>query len=249
MIKKVISSFVRKFGYDFVRYGDYPFDFEDLHIHIMNKVRPYTLTSPQRVYSLIESVRYILKNNINGVFLECGVYKGGSMMTVALTLISQGVTDRELYLYDTFEGMPKPDERDVDVWGKSAMKEFSKRKTSDTSSTWTNASLQDVKESMASTGYPMDKVFFVKGLVEDTLPGNAPESIALLRLDTDWYKSTLHELEHLYPRLSPRGVMILDDYGHFKGAKQAVDEYFYKNSMTPLLHRIDYTGRLVVKGI
>ncbi|WP_200874854.1 TylF/MycF/NovP-related O-methyltransferase [Desulfonatronum thiodismutans] len=249
MIKKAISSFVQRCGYDIVRHADYPADFEDLHIDIMNRVRPYTLTSHERLYSLIESVKYILNNNINGAFLECGVYKGGSMMAVALTLMAEGRADRDLYLYDTYEGMPAPDERDVDVWGKSVMEDFSKKKISDTSSTWTNASLQDVKKAMALTGYPMDKVFFVKGLVEDTLPGNAPESVALLRLDTDWYKSTKHELEHLYPRLSPRGVMILDDYGHFKGAKQAVDEYFYNSSMKPLLHRIDYTGRLVVKGV
>ena len=96
----------------------------------------------------------------------------------------------------------------------------------------------------AATGYPAERLHFVEGKVEDTIPEQAPERIALLRLDTDWYESTRHELEHLYPRLSPGGVLIIDDYGHWEGARQAVDEYF-KGEV--YLHRIDYTGRLAIK--
>jgi hypothetical protein len=252
MIKKAIRSVVRKLGYDFVRYDkdrqhSFPADFERRHIEIIERVSPYTITSCERIYALIESVRYVLQNDIKGELLECGVYKGGSMMAIALTLMAEGVKDRELYLFDTFEGMPEPDERDIDLWGKPALEEFSKSKISDVSSTLTNASLEDVKLAMALTGYPMERIHFVKGLVENTIPEKAPEAIALLRLDTDWYQSTIHELIHLYPRLSPKGIVIVDDYGHFKGAREAVDEYFHKNKMVPFLHRIDYTGRLIIK--
>jgi len=188
-----------------------------------------------------------LQNDIKGDFLECGVFKGGSMMTVALTLMEEGVMDRELYLFDTFEGMPAPDERDVSLSGEPALVRFSKKKISAVSSTWLNAPLKDVKKAMALTGYPMERIHFVQGLVENTIPEKAPEAIALLRLDTDFYQSTIHELTHLYPRLSPKGICIVDDYELYKGAKEAVDEYFHKNNMAPFLQRIDQWGRLIIK--
>lgn len=250
MIKNIVKSFFNKLGYNLLRSHNanaLPPDFEKLHIEIIRKVTPYTLTSPERLYSLIEAVRYIFQNDIEGDFVECGVYKGGSMMAIALTLLAEGVKDRELHLFDTFEGMPEPNEKDVDLWGNPAIKEFSKKKISAVSSTWINASLESVKQAMVLTGYPMERVHLVKGLVENTIPDKAPQKISLLRLDTDWYQSTIHELIHLYPRLSPKGIVILDDYGHFKGAREAVDEYFHKNKMAPFLHRIDYSGRLIIK--
>jgi hypothetical protein len=100
---------------------------------------------------------------------------------------------------------------------------------------------------MGSTAYPGSHIHYVKGRVEDTIPKHAPQAIALLRLDTDWYESTRHELEHLFPRLVRGGVLILDDYGHWKGAKEAVDEYFAKLGRSPLLQRLDYSGRLAIK--
>lgn len=252
MIMKAIRSVILRLGYDLVIYDkdrqrSFPADFERRHIEIIKRVSPYTTTSFERIYALIESVRYIVRNDIKGELLECGVYKGGSMMTIALALMAEGVTDRELSLFDTFEGMPAPDERDIDLLGKPALEEFSKRKISEMSSTWMNASMEQVRQAMASTGYPMERIHFVKGLVENTIPEKAPEAIALLRLDTDWYQSTIHELIHLYPRLSPKGILIVDDYGHLKGAREAVDGYFDRNKMAPFMHRIDYTGRLIIK--
>ena len=252
MIKKAFKSVIRKLGYDVVRYTmnrqyGCPPDFEKRHIEIIERVKPYTITSNERLHALIESIRFILLNGIKGDFVECGVYKGGSMMAVALTLLAESANDRELYLFDTFEGMPKPGEKDIDLRGNPAIKKFSQTRLSDMSSTWLNASLEDVKEVMTLSKYPMERIHFVKGLVEDTIHKNAPKSIALLRLDTDWYQSTKHELIHLYPRVSPKGIIIVDDYGHFKGQREAVDEFFLENNMSPFLHRIDYTGRLIVK--
>jgi O-methyltransferase len=85
------------------------------------------------------------------------------------------------------------------------------------------------------------------GKVEDTFPKDTPDKIAILRLDTDWYESTRHELIHLYPKLSIGGVLIIDDYGHWEGARKAVDEYINDNTLRILLNRIDYTGRIAVK--
>src|SRR5207344_857055 len=111
---------------------------------------------------------------------------------------------------------------------------------------WCRAGFDEVVRNLASTGYPSDRLHFIRGRVEDTIPAGAPEKIALLRLDTDWYESTRHELTHLFPRLSTHGVLIIDDYGHWQGARRAVDEYF---SATPiLLNAIDFTARIAVKS-
>jgi hypothetical protein len=108
-------------------------------------------------------------------------------------------------------------------------------------------SLSDVKSTMMRTRYPWEKLAFVQGRVQETIPRQAPPQIALLRLDTDWYESTLHELEHLYPRLADGGVLIVDDYGHWQGAKRAVDQYFRDAGIDADLRPIDFTGRLLIK--
>ena len=100
---------------------------------------------------------------------------------------------------------------------------------------------------MQRTGYDPARMHFVKGDVLETVPQEAPERIALLRLDTDWYESTRHELDHLYARLSPGGILIIDDYGHWRGARRAVDEFIEKHRLRLFLNRIDYTGRLAIK--
>jgi hypothetical protein len=100
---------------------------------------------------------------------------------------------------------------------------------------------------MDSTGYPRDRITYVQGKVEETIPAVIPDKISILRLDTDWYASTRHELVELFPRLSIGGVLIIDDYGYWRGARLAVDEYFSQGAAQMLLHRIDYTGRIGVK--
>jgi hypothetical protein len=111
---------------------------------------------------------------------------------------------------------------------------------------WAYAPMDDVQANLSSTGYPAERVHLVRGKVEDTVPGSAPAQIAVLRLDTDWYESTRHELEHLIGRLAPNGVLIIDDYGHWEGARKAVDEWLASFDRPVLLSRIDYTGRMAV---
>lgn len=198
------------------------------------------MTSPERIYGLIQAVRYIVAADIPGAIVECGVWRGGSMMAVALTLQSLNAR-RELFLFDTFEGMPPPTEVDRDFRGVAAaeiFRSFAKRRER-----WCAASLEEVRANIESTGYCY--VQFIKGRVEDTIPVRAPQSIALLRLDTDWYESTKHELTHLYPRVMRGGVLIVDDYGHWQGSRKATDEYFAQSPI--LLNRLDYTGRIAVK--
>lgn len=199
-------------------------------------------TSPERTKALCEAVNYIALRDLSGAFVECGVYRGGSAVTMALSLLRRGLTDRDLFLFDTFSGMPMPSEHDRDARGTSALDAMRSDE-----SVYCRCSLEDVKRNMAATNYPRNRVHYVKGMVESSLPDSAPSEIALLRLDTDWYESTKHELIHLYPRLIPGGILIIDDYGHWQGARKAVDEYFQNVRPVPFLSRIDYTGRIAVK--
>ena len=168
-------------------------------------------------------------------------------MACALTLLRLGVRDRDLYLFDTFTGMPEPSSADVSspYDGYSPQRRW--RRLSSAGREWAGVPTAAVRANLESTGYPPERIHLVPGLVEETLPREAPAAIALLRLDTDWYASTRHELEQLYPLLEPGGVLIIDDYGHYEGARRAVDEYFERLGSRPLLHRIDYTGRVAVK--
>ncbi|MDE0308382.1 MAG: hypothetical protein OXI60_00915 [Acidiferrobacterales bacterium] len=105
-------------------------------------------------------------------------------------------------------------------------------------SDWCRASLDEVKQNVAKTGYPYDKFNFVKGKVEDTLLTTLPDEIAVLRLDTDWYDSTKQEMIHLFPRLVSKGVIIVDDYYSWTGSKQAVDEYLDSINLPVFLKRV-----------
>ncbi|MEP7219097.1 MAG: TylF/MycF/NovP-related O-methyltransferase [Bacteroidota bacterium] len=254
-MKKSIARFVRpllrSYGLDIVRFDQrrqgLPVDFSEEDATIVAAVQPYTMTGAERVYALVQAVRYVVVNNIPGAIVECGVWKGGSMMAVAMALVKLGVSDRDLYLYDTFEGMTAPGAIDVSHQGKKAAEMFEGTRIGDDSSDWCNASIEEVRETLLSTGYPAERLHFVKGKVEDTIPEVAPEAIAILRLDTDWYESTRHELQHLYPRISRGGALVLDDYGHWLGSRQATDEYIAQHNLPLLLNRIDYSGRIGLK--
>ncbi len=217
---------------------------------VIEAVTPYTMTSPERILALCEAVSYVSKNNIEGDFVECGVWKGGSMAAAAHTLESLSITNRRLWMYDTFEGMSSPTENDVDFRGQTAERLLSESDLSastEKDSIWCRCELDSVKQTLLETGYPESALRFVKGKVEDTLAHETPDQIALLRLDTDWYESTKIELEVLFPKLVVGGVLIIDDYGHWQGCRRAVDEYFAANNVQMFLHRVDYTGRLGIK--
>ena len=150
-------------------------------------------------------------------------------------------------MYDTYEGMSEPTEHDKTFKGDDAKQLMETDSNKEKNLFWAYSALDTVKKGMQSTAYPTDKINYIKGKVEDTIPENIPSQIAILRLDTDWYESTKHELIHLFPLLSVNGVLILDDYGHWAGAKKAVDEYLAENHIKILLNRIDATGRIAIK--
>jgi hypothetical protein len=252
-MRKLLNRLLRPAGYELVKREPpppaatvWPPDLADSERLLLESVQPFTMTSPERQIALLNAVRHLTQHRIAGDIVECGVWRGGSMMIVARMLLTAGDISRDLWLYDTFEGMSPPSTADLSFDGQTAAAQLDREAKG--TGIWCHASIEDVRANLQSTGYPMERIHLVQGKVEDTIPRSLPGLIALLRLDTDWYESTRHELIHLYPLLQPRGVLIIDDYGHWQGARQAVDEYFANQNDSVYLHRIDYTGRILVKS-
>ncbi len=228
---------------------DFPSDFTEEEKDCIFFVRGMTMTSVERLVSLSRAVDYIVKNKIQGDIVECGVWKGGSMMLIAKKLLQAKDQNRNLYLFDTFEGMSEPGDKDVSAVDNNKAEDLlDKADKFEGRNVWCYSSLDEVKENLRKTSYDTTKIFFIKGKVEDTLPYPSMGKIALLRLDTDWYESTKHELETLYDNLVPGGVLIIDDYGHWSGSRMAVDEFVENRKLNLFLNRIDYTGRLAIKN-
>lgn len=224
-------------------------DLDPADRRIIDQVTGLTMTSTARLEGLLAATTYVVRAGIPGAIVECGVWRGGSTLAAILRLLELGVTDRDVYLYDTFEGMTEPTQADVSDYSPPASQSWEEAQTQN-KKPWSNLfdpetfNEHTVAERLYATGYPRERIHLVKGPVEQTLPATLPGEIAILRLDTDWYESTRHELQHLYPLLVRSGVLIVDDYGHWKGCRQAVDEYFaMPGQQPPLLHRVDYTCR------
>jgi len=193
-------------------------------------VRPYTKSSNERLAAMTKACQQIEDDGIKGDVVECGVWRGGNIIIARFYC-----PDRVCWLYDTFEGMTNRSEWDVTRGGRTM--DLGK----------SACSVEEVIANFRVTAtYDECKLRFVKGAVEDTLldESSLPERIALLRLDTDWYQSTKIELEVLWPRVVPGGVLIIDDYGHWLGARKAVDEYF---NGAIKFDSIDYTAVVTVK--
>ena len=249
MLKKAIQSAAEKFGYRISKIHTEAGPHAATRASLRELVRPYTMTSDERIDAMIDALTYVVKNRVAGDIVECGVWRGGNLMlaTRILDEIEPG-SKRIIWGYDTFAGMTAPTEEDT-TQGENVREQWEQNKTADGGSNWSLASIEDVRANLAKTGSDPNRFRLVKGPVENTLTvaENLPSRIALLRLDTDWYASTKVELDVLYPLTADSGVCIIDDYGHYEGARKAVDEYFAGLGTFPLLHRIDYTARSFVK--
>ena len=200
-------------------------------------------------YATYTAARRVAQRGIDGDIVECGVWQGGSSLIIGDTLAHYGCTDKQIWMYDTYEGMPEPTDEDTLLANEESTAVSMLAGSSKQASVWAYASLEDVDANISTSRYPRDNFEFVRGKVEDTIPDMMPEQIALLRLDTDWYESTAHELEHLFPRLVKGGVLICDDYGFWAGARKAVDEYFAANdvNLTLILADTKIGGVLGIK--
>ena len=205
------------------------------------KTRGYTMLDPEKLYAFIQAIRYIEKHAIQGDIVECGVWRGGAVMAAALTLLQLEAKKRKFYLYDTFSGMTRPTEKDNAMPGAGGIdvpQKFKQHQTGEDSSDWCCASLDDVKKNLSTIPYDQDKFVLIEGKVEDTLTEVVPDTISILRLDTDWYESTKQEMLCLMPHLQPNGVLIIDDYYRWSGSKQAVDEYLDLHQIPILLTKV-----------
>ena len=220
---------------------------------IAHAALPHTALSVQRLYSIYLAVRYIVDAQIPGDIVECGVFKGGSAVMLAGSLAHFGDTSRNLYLFDTFEGWPTPTHEDTDILGQDHRELYEADAVQASHDAPPSVyRLGDFFEKAQSaildnSNYPRDRIVFVKGLVEKTLPHPDITTLSILRLDTDYYESTAWELRTLWPALVGGGVLLVDDYGQFHGARKAVDEFLRDNRIPAFLHRDDVTGRSMIK--
>lgn len=250
IIKKLINKFNFKIEHKnswYKRNEHLIAEISQIELDIVKSISNYSMSTPANHWAIIQSIKHISKNNIDGDFVECGVWKGGNIILFKLILDLLKL-NKNIYAFDTFEGMPEPGEKDFDLKNIDAKKTFDKYKNKDIK--WCYSTLDEVKSNIKSFNANYIETYnFVKGKVEETLNDekNLPNKISLLRLDTDFFDSTKKELEVLFPKLVSGGVLIIDDYGHWKGAKKAVDQYFELDKNFLWLHRIDYASRLLIK--
>jgi hypothetical protein len=231
---------------------EYPDITDPFFIEVLPKVSRHTITmldGAEAPWSLYKAVQYIVEHRIPGDLVECGVWNGGSVLLMALALAHFGDTGRRIYLYDTFNGMSEPEDIDREYSGMPAITEWeSERAANPSGPNWGfGGTLEQVRDIVFSSGYPKENFVFVKGMVEETLPAGSPETVAILRLDTDFYASTYHELVHLYPLVSDGGVVIIDDYGYFQGSRIATDQYLDEIKAPLFLSRVNESVRLAIK--
>jgi len=257
MLKQTIKRAFRTIGLDVRRAGGFPIpalpveftkaDGAILEFVLGNRL---SMVSRERLIATINACKHAVHAGIDGDFVECGVWRGGNAIAAKLAFENYG-SDKKVWLFDTFAGMTAPSEADRAAFTGAAAHEKFEQSQSGDHNEWCYASIEDVRRNFELAGVALDGVRFIKGDVAETLGDetNLPAAISVLRLDTDWYASTLRELEVLYPRLTKGGSLLIDDFGFWEGARKAVEEYFagLRPVDRPLLHFTDYTGRMGVK--
>ncbi len=199
-------------------------------------VFPFSITSRERIEKLYDLLERIRIDNIDGDLVECGVYRGGNILGM-MEYCDFYNLNKTIWIYDTFCGMTQPSDLDIDVHKRKAIDQFDRIKC--------YASLSEVQKNLSSSSYK--NIRYVVGDVCETLKNDTPAKISLLRLDTDWYESTKCELEILFPKVTNGGSLIVDDYGHWQGARLAFDEYFTNTNYTH--KKIDNTGIYLTKEV
>jgi predicted O-methyltransferase YrrM len=197
-------------------------------------VRPFSMAGPARLRALHDAVGGVIARGIAGDVVECGTAHGGSAALMGLAL-ARAKAARTLWAFDTFEGIPPATEADPDF-------AIARLYTGDF-----RGEQAEVEALLARLGV-LERTRLVKGLFQETVPAAPVGAIAVLHLDGDWYESVKVCLDHLYDRVSPGGVIQIDDYGHWEGARKAVDEFLARRRLTPRLRWIDYTGRQWIKA-
>ncbi len=189
------------------------------------KVKPrYTMVTNKKLINLYNLVHKAINLDLPGDIVECGVWHGGSAAVMAVALRDLPHTEeRTLWLFDSFQGLPPPDEKD----GRKAKEKYFQG--------WNRGDPQKVEEIFGKCGVSMDSVRIVPGWFESTLKTTPVGSIAILHIDADWYSSVNTVLETLYYKVVPGGFIVLDDYGVWPGCSQAVADFFLKHSIEDIV--------------
>ena len=251
MLKPITKKIINKLGYNISKRSRWnPHDLvpeaNDREQAIISTALKYSMGTRPQMWSLIQSIKHIKHHNIDGDIVECGVWKGGNIICASL-MCDRLEMKKNLWAYDTYEGMSEPEDIDICLVNSSPAQPQYEANQQENINTWCYSSLEEVRQNFNRELTSTEHIKMIKGPVEQTLNDghNIPQNISILRLDTDWYQSTKKELDVLYPKLQSGGVLIIDDYGHWKGSRQAVDEYFEGRYIW--LHRIDYACRLYIK--
>ena len=211
---------------------DVPFNFEERSVGIGWPANGYTMTGMKRLENVEFCVNEVLKNNIEGDFIETGVWKGGTCIFVAALFKVYEATDRKVWVADSFQGLPEPDvEKYPDDEGDDLYTIEQLR-----------VSLDQVKDNFKRFNVLDDNVQFLKGWFKDTLPTAPIDKLSIIRLDGDMYESTMDGLVNLYHKLSPGGFIIIDDYGAIEACKKAVHDFRDEHGITDEIKQIDWTG-------
>ncbi len=200
----------------------------------------------------MNAVKHVKNQKIEGDFVECGVWKGGNLI-IYNSLNKKYNLGKKIFGYDTFSGMSEPTIHDNNFLNINAKNEWEKNKKANNVNLSFNcySSLDEVKKNinLAAGENSLESINLIEGKVENTLKinKNLPEKISILRLDTDWYESTKIELEILFPKLSNGGILIIDDYGQWKGSRKAVDEFFFNKNV--VMNYVDFSCRVIIKNL
>lgn len=204
-------------------------------ISSIHEVRGYTAVFVPRLAALHRLCREMERRKVPGDVIECGVYNGGSAALMASVCCKDEASDRRIWLFDSFEGLPKPTEQD----GEKAK----------SCGWWCHGDLAKVRSIFHKKGIPESRVRIVKGWFHETFPGLDSPSIALLHIDADWYDSVKLCLEKFYDHVLPGGYIVIDDYGHWEGCRKATDEFLRTRGISVKLTKVDYTGRYFQKPV
>ena len=246
--KILINKFLTIFNLSIINNNQKIIELKNDDAKLISVVSKYSMTPKIRIYNLLQALRHIKQKNIDGDFVECGVWKGGNIILFKKFLENElKNSNKKIFAYDTYEGMNQPSEEDYNLTSKVSAKILLKKEKNKDSNIWGISKIEDVKKNISENVKNLDNINFIKGEVEQTLNSekNLPLKISILRLDTDWYLSTKKELEVLYDRVSSGGIIIIDDYGHWNGSKKAVDEFFSNKYVW--MHYVDYACRLIIK--
>ena len=254
---KLRKSLFKKFGLQITPIENQSLEYlfpeaSNFEINLVELCTKFSLTSPNRLFSLLSAIKHVDNNNLEGDFVECGVWKGGNLIMFQKMIEKLKIKDKKIYGFDTFEGMSEPTDIDRDADGflgglKAEHYMKSQKKDVNIDNIHAYAPIDLVKNNFINNTENADNLFLIKGKVEETLKieKNLPKKISILRLDTDWYESTKIELELLYPRLVKNGVLIIDDYGEWSGSRKATNDYFKNKKIA--MFKIDRPARLLFK--